>query len=356
MRNEILSTLLDLLEIRSDMHADKSIIVNYAKKILEEIGFEIAIAGDKSYPALIASRGKGGIALSGHLDTVPIGDGWTRKQGEIDGDRIYGRGTTDMKGAVASMLVAARDLAREDVPCTLLLTTDEEEKMLGALKLSQFEAVRTAHAIIICEPTSLNVACREKGVFRFRLITRGKAAHSSQCWLGENAILKMNNLLIKLSDLAQVPAGPTDKMTMCFTTIQGGTKDNVVPDRCQTEIDVRFPAPLTVKDVEALIRSRLVGEDYEIETIYGLEPFESDRDSKIVKMLTTCLKSAIVDVPYATEAPRYQPANPSIYICGPGVPTLAHVPDEYVELSALIKMHAALVKLGRTVFENKSQG
>lgn len=356
MKNEILSMLLDLLAIRSDMHADKSIIVNYVKKMLEEIGFAVTIVGDQSYPALVASKGRGGVAFSGHLDTVPIGDGWTRKQGEIDGDRVYGRGTTDMKGAIASMLFAARDLAEEDVPCTLLLTTDEEERMLGALKLSQFEAVRAAHTIIICEPTSLNVACREKGVFRFRLITRGKAAHSSQCWLGENAILKMHTLMIKLSDLAQVPGGPTDKMTMCFTTIRGGTKDNVVPDRCQTEIDVRFPAPLTLKDIEALIKSRLANEDYEIETIYGLEPFESDRDSRIVKMLTTYLKSTIVDVPYATEAPRYQSSNRSIYICGPGAPSLAHVPDEYVELSALVRMHTALVKLGRELSGNTGQG
>ncbi|MBM4237642.1 MAG: M20 family metallopeptidase, partial [Euryarchaeota archaeon] len=292
-------------------------------------------------------KGSGGIVFSGHLDTVPIGDGWTRKQGEVEGDRVYGRGTADMKGAVASILHAAADLASENIPCAVLLTTDEEEKMLGALELSTLGLVREARVMVICEPTNLRVACKEKGVFRFRLVTRGRAAHSSQSWLGDNAILRMHALLSRLLDLARTPAGPTDGMTMCYSTIRGGTKNNVVPDRCETEIDARFPAPLTPDEVEGLVRKRLAGEQYELETIYGLEAFQSDPDSWAARELAATSGTKPIDVPYATEAPRYAAANPSIYIFGPGDPALAHVADEHVEISKLTKTREALVRLGR---------
>lgn len=356
MKDRILPLLLDLLSIKSDFQSDKMLIVDFVRKTLKDKGFETSVCGDRSNPCLIASWGSGGIAFSGHLDTVPVGSGWSRSQGEIVGGKVYGRGTTDMKGAAAAMICAAETLKELNVPSTILFTTDEEEKMLGAIELSKHKLVKSAPAIIICEPTDLNVACREKGVFRFKLITKGKAAHSSQCWLGENAIFKMHMLLSRLLDLAETPNGPTSNMTVCFTTIRGGTKDNVVPDRCETEIDIRFPSPSTLAGVERLIRDRLKGLDHEVEVIYGLEPFDSDTNSSVARFLTSYLNSRIVDVPYATEAPRYLPSNRSIFICGPGSPSLAHVADEYVEIRALEKMYSALVELGRKITSRDDYG
>jgi acetylornithine deacetylase/succinyl-diaminopimelate desuccinylase-like protein len=307
----------------------------------------VKTVGNEDAPAIFATSGLRGIIFSGHLDTVPIGDGWKRKQGEISKGRVYGRGTSDMKGGVASMLHAAETLVEDEIPCSIMLTTDEEERMLGALELGKIDAVRKAPAIVICEPTGLDVACKEKGVYRFRLVTHGKAAHSSQSWLGENAIVKMHSLLGRLSHLAKTPRGPTDGLTMCFTTIRGGTKNNVVPDRCEAEIDVRFPAPQTPDHIAAMLHDRLGGKGYDIEVIYGLDAFETDPKFWVVDEIKRLLGTKVISVPYATEAPRYAKANSSIYVCGPGEPAMAHVVDECVDIGKLEKAYEMLVHLAK---------
>ncbi|MDD1768730.1 MAG: M20/M25/M40 family metallo-hydrolase [Methanomassiliicoccales archaeon] len=342
------STLLDLLLIDSDNHGDKSNIVRYTAGRLREFGMKVKIVGRTTdAPAIFATSGSRGLIFSGHLDTVPIGEGWRRGQGEIAKGRVYGRGTADMKGAIASMIHAAEDLTAAEVPCSIMLTTDEEERMLGAIKLSKMDELKDAPAIIICEPTGLDIAVKEKGVYRFRLVTHGRAAHSSQSWLGENAILKMHSLLGRLSDLAVTPRGPTDDLTMCFATTRGGTKNNVVPDRCEVEIDVRFPAPQTPDDIADLLKRRLGGNGYDIEVIYGLDAFKTDPGFWVVAEIKRFLGTKVISVPYATEAPRYVRANSSIYICGPGEPTMAHVVDEYVEIGKMERAHEMLIRLAK---------
>lgn len=341
-------TLLELLRIDSDNRADKSDIVDYTIAKLREIGMTVkVVGGDTDIPALCATSGSRGLVFSGHLDTVPIGDGWKRKQGEIADGRVYGRGTADMKGAIASMIHAAEELVAEEIPCSITLTTDEEERMLGAVELSKTNVLKNAPAIIICEPTGLDIAVKEKGVYRFKLITHGKAAHSSQSWLGENAILKMHSLLGTLTDLAVTPPSPTDDLTLCFATIRGGTKNNVVPDRCEVEIDARFPAPQTPDGIAKLLEERLGTDGYDIEVIYGLNAFRTDPKSWVVSEIARFLGSKVIGVPYATEAPRYATANRSIYICGPGEPTMAHVVDEYVEIKKMDRTRDMLVHLAK---------
>lgn len=343
----IRKTLLELLAIDSDNRADKSAILAYVTERLEGCGMRVDRIGGSDTPAVLATVGGGGVVLSGHLDTVPIGEGWSRRQGEIDGDRVYGRGAADMKGAVAAMLHATAELAENDVPCSVALTTDEEERMLGAREIAKRPEIISSKGIVICEPTGLDIACREKGVFRFRLRTRGKAAHSSQSWLGDNAIMRMHQALSRLTDLAQTPSAPTDGLTMCFATIRGGTKNNVVPDRCETEIDARFPAPDTPDSIGSLIHDRLRGLQYEVEVIYGLEAFNADPESWIPREISRLLGTRIISVPYAAEAPRYARANTSICICGPGEASMAHVVDEYVEVSKMARAYEMLVHLGR---------
>jgi acetylornithine deacetylase/succinyl-diaminopimelate desuccinylase-like protein len=337
--------LPELLQIDSTNKADKSDIVRYATEKLREFGMKVKIVGNTEAPAIFATNDAEGVVFSGHLDTIPIGNGWKKKQGEIAKGRIYSRGTADMKGAVASILHAAETLIEDGVPCSVMLTTDEEERMLGALELSNIRTLRKAPAIIICEPTGLGIACKEKGVYRVRLVTHGKAAHSSQSWLGENAILKMHSLIGRLSNLTRTLRGPTDGLTMCFATIKGGSKNNVVPDRCEFEIDVRFPAPQTPDDIAELLDKRLGRNGYNIEVIYGLDAFDTDPESWVVAEIKRFLGTKIINVPYATEAPRYARANNLIYICGPGEPTMAHVADECVEICKLEKTYEMLVRL-----------
>ena len=104
MRERVVDTLQDLLAMESDLHSDMAPIIRYVRRRLEAVGMRVRQVGPERYPALIATYGKNGMLFSGHLDTVPVGSNWTMFQGEIDGNRIYGRGTTDMKGACAAMI------------------------------------------------------------------------------------------------------------------------------------------------------------------------------------------------------------------------------------------------------------
>ncbi|HHT75376.1 MAG TPA: M20/M25/M40 family metallo-hydrolase [Methanomassiliicoccaceae archaeon] len=350
LREDVVQTLLDLISIKSDLEHGPAPVIAYARRRLQDAGLKTKIVGPENAPALIATHGrKSGMVFSGHLDTVPIGDGWTKEQGEEEDGRVYGRGAVDMKGACAAMIEAAAALAREDVPVTVAFTSDEEEQMMGVNSVIEEAAVRRAKGIIVGEPTGLCPAYREKGVFRFRLTTRGRGAHSSQPWLGDDAMLKMHYCLDRLLDLAEISSQRSTGMTMCFTTIQGGTKNNVVADHCTAEIDVRFPLPQTPHDVHDIIVNRLRGESYHMDVEYSLEAFESDPSSPLNVELSRFLGTEPIVVPYATEAPRYASVNPDVCICGPGDIALAHAADEFVEVRELEEMYDLLLHLGRQV-------
>ena len=349
MRERVVDTLQDLLAMESDLHSDMAPIIRYVRRRLEAVGMRVRQVGPERYPALIATYGKNGMLFSGHLDTVPVGSNWTMFQGEIDGNRIYGRGTTDMKGACAAMIEAAGDLVKEGVPFGICLTTDEEEQMEGVSYIVEDEVVRKAKGVLIMEPSGLSPAYREKGVFRFRLTTQGRAAHASQPWLGDDAILKMHYCLGRLLDLAEISAQRSTGMTMCISTIQGGNKNNVVSDHCTVEVDVRYPSTQTSKDIEDIVVNRLRGEVYKMDVEYTIGAFESDPLSEISKVLSEFLGTDPIVVPYATEAPKYAAVNPHVYICGPGDPHLAHIIDEYAEIQELEEAHDMIIHLARYV-------
>jgi acetylornithine deacetylase/succinyl-diaminopimelate desuccinylase-like protein len=330
MRDNLIDTLLELMEIGSDNRSDKGPIIKYTVGRLEELGLQTSITGPKDTPALWGSFGEGGIILSGHLDTVPIGDGWSRGQGEIQGDRIFGRGASDMKGAVAANLDAAEILVEEGVPFSIFLTTDEEEGMFGALELSGLDVLEKARGILIGEPTGMMIVAREKGVYRFRITTKGKAGHSSQPWLGENAIMKMHRIISRLDDMLTSPMDFTEERTASVTTINGGAKNNVIPESCSAEIDVRFPPWESIELVRSSIEDRLADQDYGIETIAELDSFEATEPSSLISEAVDFLDTKMYSAAFATEASRFYMHNQEIIICGPGKPGTCHIVDEWV--------------------------
>jgi acetylornithine deacetylase/succinyl-diaminopimelate desuccinylase-like protein len=159
----------------------------------------------------------------------------------------------------------------------------------------------------------------------------------------------MHYCLGRLLDLAEISSQKSTGMTMCFSTIEGGNKNNVVSDRCSVEVDVRFPSTQSIHDIEDIIVNRLRGEVYEMDIEYTLGAFESDPHSEISNELSNFLGTEPIVVPYATEAPKYAAVNPHVYICGPGDPHLAHTTDEFVELQELEEAHDMIVHLAKYV-------
>lgn len=304
---------------------------------LRRLGMEPRRYGQPDRPALVAQFGKGGVMLSGHLDTVPHGTGWSKEQAETVDGVMYGRGSADMKGGCTAMLLAAERLVEANVPFSLCFTTDEETTMHGAEAAATDHAFRTAPAVVVTEPSDMTIITKEKGLLQFSVKTSGRAAHASMPHLGENAIAKMVVLLSRLDDLQKVPADPLNSMTLCADTIRGGTRINVIPAECEAEIDVRYPPNMTADSVLRLVRERVGDVGFDIRIQHQLDPVETDRSSAAVQTMKDIIgpSAVLAEVPYATEMVKFKPANSNLLVCGPGLATMAHVIDERIELAQI---------------------
>lgn len=339
MRGKIEEVLSDLVALKSSSEDDMRSIVRYVSSRLEGLGMKPRYYGAKRTPAVVANFKKGGVVLSGHLDTVPRGTGWKYEDGLSMDGFMYGRGACDMKGGCTAMLLAAENLVAANTPVSLCFTTDEEVTMAGAFASTKDRALRDAPAILVAEPTGFEIIYKEKGQLQLALSTTGQACHSSMPQLGDNAIAKMVDILSRLQDLQRIPPNPTADMTLSMTTIKGGTRINVVPDFCETEIDIRYPATMNQRDVVREIKKRIGRKGYGIRTIHNLDPVETDPTTPAIRTLKEILgpSAKISEVPYATEMVMFSKANKSVMICGPGDPRGCHIVDEKMELAQVAK-------------------
>ena len=328
---------------------DKKAIVGFVTGILKKNGFKCKTVGDTRSPAIIAAIGKNGMLFSGHLDTVPIGDGWKFNQGEMKGSIMHGRGTSDMKGGCVAMLLAATELSKRKTPVTIVFTTDEETTMKGAETVSKEDVVRNAKAIVVCEPTSLSIGSREKGLLQMKLTTRGKSAHAAMPKSGENAIHKFLEITDKLRSLMIVPADPMKEMTLNLDVIRAGAKVNVLPDLCEAEIDVRTPAGMPTLDALRIVKDRILGLDCELNVLNSLEPICTSEKTEIVRIIKLLKKKVkTIDIAYATEMTKYSKKNDNLIAFGPGDPTQAHVIDERIDVREVLEAARVYVSLSRS--------
>jgi acetylornithine deacetylase/succinyl-diaminopimelate desuccinylase-like protein len=166
-------------------------------------------------------------------------------------------------------------------------------------------------------------------------------------WNGDNAIMRMARLLEDLTPMLKVPDGPTDELTLVVSTINGGTRNNIVPEKCTAQLNARFPYPLTAKDVRERIMHTLEGEAYDIVMQYELPAFETSPDTVLIRELLDAGAGELFAVPYATEAAVYSIVNPLVSVCGPGSPNMAHTKDEYVERYQLESAYRLYCQMGR---------
>lgn len=339
MRTNAEDILVDLVLLKSTSEDSMMPIVEFVSDRLARLGLKPVLLGKKEQPAIIARHRKGGVMLSGHLDTVPRGDGWSHEDGEIVDGFLYGRGSCDMKGGCSAMLLAAEDLVAANVPFSLCFTTDEETTMNGADAVARNPVAKDAVAIVVTEPTGFDIVVREKGLLQFMIRTRGVAAHASMPQLGDNAITKMTRLLSGLEGLQKVPKDPLDQMTLCVNTIKGGTRINVIPSDCETEVDVRYPPSMNTKSVLKVVREKIGTKGYELKILHELDPVDTDPKSKAVLGLRNAVgaKARVISVPYATEMVMFKRSNPRAMVCGPGDPKGCHIADEKIEMSLVRK-------------------
>ena len=334
-------------------------------------------AGDKA--ALFATLGPtrdGGIVLSGHTDVVPVtGQAWTSDPFVLrvaDG-RAYGRGAVDMKGfdALALALVPTALEAGLARPIHILLSYDEETTCLGvADTIARFGAdLPRPGAVIVGEPTGLQVADAHKSVVTYNTTVHGHAAHSAKPGLGANAVMAAADLIAELNRIADAMVARGDasgrfdppNTTVHVGVIEGGTARNILPKLCTFLWEFRGLPDLDTAEIPTLFAAaceRVAREclnrygDYgHIETVEevsvpGLAPDPGSEAERLALRLAG--RNATITVPYATEAGRFQRAGLPTVVCGPGSIDQAHQPDEFITLDELARGEAFMRRLVET--------
>ncbi len=336
-----------------------------ASEILTDLGASPEIVrSDAGRPSVVASIGTDqgpSLAWNGHLDVVPAGslDTWRHDPwaGEIDADgRLVGRGAADMKGPIAAALAAASALRRAGVSfdgsLVFHLAADEELAGVHGTKVLWERGLLIQDAAVVGEPSELQVGLAERGGAWFTARAYGTAAHGSQPHRGVNAIISMARFLLRLPEVLPDREHPlVGSPTVNAALIAGGSAPNVVPDRCEVDIDRRtVPGETDPDEVRApfltlveAIRREHPEVSIEVELREWTEAAEASADTDIARIAvdavdaTTGTRPRFVGFTGITDARFYinQARIPTV-ICGPGSLTLAHTADESVAVEELV--------------------
>jgi succinyl-diaminopimelate desuccinylase len=323
---------------------------------LEAAGLEVAAHDLEDGRTNVVARWPGSedapaLCLTGHLDTVPLGGAdWERDPfaAEIDGDRLYGRGASDMKGGVAAIVVAAEriaELGRGRAGLELVLTAGEETGCTGALAVAGADgALGRAGAMLVAEPTTNQPCVAHKGVVWLDLVAEGRTAHGSMPHLGENAIHKLARAVTRLDGFAFDVAAHEllGDPTLNVGTVTGGININSVPDRATAGLDVRTVPALDADAVAAQLAAA-AGDEVRLRIRLALDAVDTDPSEPWVReVFDVMAEVAGTDttprgLAYFTDAAALAPAygTPPTVICGPGDADQAHRTDESCSVSAL---------------------
>lgn len=374
-----LAILADLIAFDTTSRDSNLSLIRYVEAYLSDLGVAShrVASADGRKANLFATLGpavEGGVVLSGHTDVVPVdGQSWSSDPFTLtrSGDRLHGRGTCDMKGFLALALAAAPDFAasgRLARPVHLALSYDEEIGCLGAPHMIREIAARLPRpaAVIVGEPTNMEVVSGHKGITTHVVTVTGHEAHSSLTHLGVSANMVAIRLMAMLADLAEAMARDADPAspftpghaTLTIGQINGGTAVNILARECRFAFDLRSPpgvdadallAPFKAEAarVDAEMKARWPETGVMIERRSAAPAFSPEVDGAaeaIARRLSGDNGPARV-VSYAAEAGQFQEAGFSTVICGPGSIEQAHQPDEYVEVSQMERGAAFMDRL-----------
>ncbi|MGA2401277.1 MAG: M20 family metallopeptidase [Syntrophobacteraceae bacterium] len=299
------------------------------------------------------------MVLCGHLDTVPFGnEPWEHPplSGIKVDDRIFGRGSSDMKGGVAAMVAAAVAIRRSGLrlrgDLVLAFTAGEEVDCLGARSMVEGRLLEGAGCLVIAEPSDMDVYIAQKGALWLEAITYGKAAHGSLPHQGRNAILPMADFVLKAVNALDpcVRHRHLGQPTINIGTIQGGLRTNIVPDCCRLTIDLRTLPGQDHQHLYGMFRELLEKSakaacvESEFRIIASRSSVDTPADDPFVELFTEAARQVLGTkpdtggAPYFTEAAFFVPAlKVPMVICGPGEAALAHKANESVKIDNLYK-------------------
>ncbi len=376
-----LKDVLPILErlVGFDTVSDKSnlALISYIEDVLK--GYGIASqripneAGDKA--SLFASIGptvEGGIGLSGHTDVVPVvGQAWESDPFQLTrkGTRLFGRGSTDMKGFLAVMLAAVPLFQKADLkkPVHLLFSYDEEVGCTGVRPMIEQlgNGLARPDVVLVGEPSTSQVVEAHKGIYSFETTVTGFEAHSSVLHQGVSAIMVAARLVefLRLKQIALMGAETDARFDPPYTSvhvgeIQGGTARNIVARRCSFAFEVRaLPGfngetvaheMMRFAEAELLPDMQAISKETGIETVLKGEVPGLAASAPAVELgLTVARQNEAFAVSYGTEAGLFELAGVPCVICGPGHIEQAHKPNEFIEEAELVKSLAVMARAAR---------
>lgn len=343
-------------------------LITFVQDYLQGLGVNCTLIynAERSKANLLASIGpavEGGVVLSGHTDVVPVdGQAWTVEPfalSERDG-KLYGRGTADMKGYLASVLAAvpvflASPLQR---PVHLAFSYDEEVGCLGVRSLLEAlpHSIAKPALCLIGEPTELKPVLGHKGKLAMRCHVKGAPCHSAYAPYGVNAIEQAARLIARLGEIGQRLAAPEhhdERFDPAFSTVQvgvieGGTALNIVPADCRFDFEVRalpaFEPQVVVDELHHYAQHTLLPAMQAVkpDTAIRFEPISAypglatARESAAAQLLAQlCERDDFSTVAFGTEGGLFDQAGIPAVVCGPGSMDQGHKPDEFVSVAQM---------------------
>ena len=355
MMNELLSEI-SVSSTSAQWDTGNRQVIDKLAGWLSSLGFNceiIPLAEQANKANLIATLGSGpgGLVLSGHTDTVPFNEElWDMNPLSLteQDNKLFGLGSTDMKGFFPIAIEAAKAFLDQPLkePLIILATADEESSMDGARELAAQGAPKARFAVI-GEPTDLKPIRMHKGMMMNAIKVEGRAGHSSNPSLGNNAMEAMHIVMADLmafrAELQERYNNPLFKVTvptLNLGCIHGGDNPNRICGQCELHFDVRALPGMSNADVLNEISQRLKPLATQLKVnislrslIKPLAPFEQSADSVLVKAAEQLTGHSAESVAFATEGPLLQQLGMETIVMGPGSIDQAHQPNEYMALN-----------------------
>ncbi|MBZ4690185.1 MAG: acetylornithine deacetylase [Cereibacter sp.] len=349
-------------------------LIDWVRDLLAGAGIESVLIPDEgggkaNLYATVGPEGAG-VMLSGHTDVVPVeGQLWTRPPFALteEAGRLYGRGTTDMKGFVACAIAAMLEAAQRPLktPLHLALSYDEEVGCLGVgslIDLLEGAPVRPAMCIV-GEPTGMMVATGHKGKIALRATCTGREGHSALAPLALNALHLGTDFLTALRGVQArlAESGLRDgDYDVPYTTVHvgkmnGGVQVNIVPNACVLDFEIRSLAEedtaalidemrALAEDIVAPLRAEFPEADIVVERLWDYPGLGTASDAGVVNFVKALTgANGTIKVAYGTEGGMFaQRLGIPTVICGPGSMAQGHKPDEFIAVEQLARCEAML--------------
>ncbi len=344
---KILEDLISIPSVTSNTKACKKAI-DYVDNLVTSYGLKTKLYEKNDvYSLLVAKEIKKSykVILNGHLDVVPASeDGFKPKVKTIGKHRVLvGRGSNDMKGGDAAMIVAYLELVKEGInnDTAMLFTTDEET---GGFNGASYVVDQGLKADILFVPDggkNWKVCTDEKGVFHLKFVSKGKSAHGSRPWLGDNAIEKLITVYENIKkEFIKEWKEPTKednwKPTINLGAINGGEAANQVPNSATMLVDIRYPSPVTQDELEEIVK-RSILKNVTWQAISTGAPLSIDMNNKYLKKWLEVVDKKKFEKAHGASDARFFAAKGMDCIITTPRASGSHIENEWIDLDDLLK-------------------